>query len=99
MLAEPNAEGCAAAAGAGKDVANDANGLGAAKERVWMRRRRKASSLLRALRWQRGVLWTAVWAKAQLRPTEQVLLAQAAHESVIPTKLRADRKWIRFTLL
>ena len=34
VLAEPKAEGCAAAAGAGKDVANDANGLGAA-ERVW----------------------------------------------------------------
>jgi hypothetical protein len=33
VLAEPKAEGCAAAAGAGKDVANDANGLGAA-ERV-----------------------------------------------------------------
>ena len=31
VLAEPKAEGCAAAAGAGNDVANDANGLGAAE--------------------------------------------------------------------
>jgi hypothetical protein len=56
VLAEPKAEGCAAAAGAGKDVANDANGLGAA-ERVWGARARRCSSLL-------------LTARQGIRPTE-----------------------------